>query len=76
MKSTVKDDATLTGASLLWRPRNLVVFVFFYVVLVLLRTCLISVIRINGATAGNFALHCWAMERLYQVRALLNFKDR
>jgi hypothetical protein len=76
MKSTVKDDATLTGAQLLWRPRNLVVILVFYGVLVLLRTCLISVIRINASTVCNFSFHCWAIERLYHTRAALSFKDR
>ena len=76
MKRAVEDDATLTGAALLWHPRNLVAFVFIYIILVLRRAGLTVAIRINAATVMNFPFHCWAAERLYYTRALLNFKDR
>ena len=69
------DNDPITGVSFLRRPRNLVVAVFFYVTLVMFKTCLVSMIKINAATVMDLSFHLRAAELLYQTRILLGLKD-
>lgn len=72
-----EDRATLTGASLLRRPRNLLGFAVSYVVLMCCWVCLTCLLRLNDATGKEFSDHWRASIRLYMTRVLLNqIKDR
>jgi hypothetical protein len=73
--SIEQDKTSLTGSSCFRSPRNIAVWLFFYVFLTMFKVCLTSMIKINAATVGDFSFHCRAMELLYHTRALLSMKD-
>lgn len=70
-----RDNSTLTMANIILAPRNLVVVAFFYISLVLFKSGLILMIRINSVTLHNFEFHYNAIELLHKVKVLLNLKD-
>jgi hypothetical protein len=73
-KDDERDNSTLTIGRVCRRPKNLAKVMFFYVVLMLFKACLIAMIRLNKVTVINFDFHCHAVELLCMTEALLSMK--
>jgi len=73
-KNLERDNSTLTMADIVLSPRNLCVAACFYIMLVLFKISLTSMIRINSVTFRDFEFHCRAVEMLHRTKVLLNLK--
>ena len=73
--SAPRDNSTFTSAQFIGTWRKIVCVIFYYVVLMLFRACLVLSLRLNKVTVCNFEFHCAAMDMLHTTTALLNMRN-